>query len=212
TGIVERLPGRSPPWAEYLTFALTARVMFDHEMRHVELAEATRPSVRFNDWWIEGGEHGPVLEDWHTHLTTLFPDVRPRRWLEIRAIDMPARPWWSVPPTLLAALLYDQRALREIEELFGSLPDEPAELSALASRSGLADTRLQELAAACFDVCGSAVRRFPTGWFGNEALEALFNFRERYIETGKTQADEARAAGLVTTLSATAASLPPQSS
>lgn len=203
TGIVGRPSGDTPPWAEYLTFALTARVMFDHEMRSVQPAGGvTEPAVRFNDWWIEGGEYGPVLEDWRTHLTTLFPDVRPKRWLEIRAIDMPTRAWWSVPPTLLAAMLYDEQALRESEELFSALPDRLDELSGVACRDGLSDPRLRDLAAACFKVCEAAVRRFPDGWFGSEALEALAGFRERYIESGLTQADEARAAGLVTSLSA----------
>ncbi len=216
TGIVGDVSGRSPAWAEYLTFALTARVMFDHNMRPVERSgsNATGSSVRFNDWWIEAGEFGPVMDDWHTHLSTLFPDVRPKRWLEIRAIDMPARPWWSVPPTLLAALLYDQRALKEVQELLSAQPGDSAALSAVACKVGMADPRIRDLATACFEICETAMSRFPTGWFGSEALEALSGFRERFIEPGTTQADEARVAGLVTTLSlqqpSTAASLPRQ--
>lgn len=201
TGIVGRSTGGTPPWAEYLTFALTARVMFDHEMRPVESVGAAGTPVRFNDWWIESGGCGPDLEDWRTHLTTLFPDVRPKRWLEIRAIDMPARQWWSVPPTFLAALLYDERALREIEELFGTGPSGvAADLSAAACMAGLANPLLRDLTAACFDSCESAVRRFPDGWFGDEALRALSAFRERYVESGVTQSDEARADGLVAEL------------
>lgn len=222
TGIVGRMGGGTPPWAEYLTFALTARVMFDHEMKPVESVGGTEPAVRFNDWWIAGSERGPVLEDWHIHLSTLFPDVRPKRWLEIRAIDMPARRWWSVPPTLLAALLYDERALREVEELFDTGPDgATADLSAAACTAGLSNPRLRDLASVCFEKCESAVRRFPAGWFGGEAMGALSAFRERYVEPGMTQSDEARADGLVAALAPrlqqfsslpTAASLPPRSS
>ncbi len=213
TGIVGRSAGSTPPWAEYLTFALTARVIFDHQMRPVEPAGDAGTPVRFNDWWIESGEQGPNLEDWRTHLTTLFPEVRPKRWLEIRAIDMPARRWWSVPPTLLAALLYNVRALREMEELFGAVTGGPADLSTAACKVGLANPRLRDLAAACFDSCESAVRRFPVGWFGREALQALSAFRERYVESGMTQSDEARADGLVATLAPSkVASLPPRSS
>ncbi len=201
TGIVGRMSGNVPPWAEYLTFALTARVMFDHEMRPIEKPGEPDNAVRFNDWWIEEGEHGPVLEDWHTHLTTLFPDVRPKRWLEIRAIDMPMRRWWSVPPTLLSALLYDEQALQEIEELFGAGQyGDTDDLSAAAFTAGLADPQLQDLAAACFDTAEAAMRRFPAGWFGREALLAMSAFRERYVESGMTQSDESRAAGLVTML------------
>jgi hypothetical protein len=101
----------------------------------------------------------------------------------------------------LSALLYDAQALREIEELIGAVSSGATDdLSATACRAGLADPRLRDLAVACFDTCEAAMRRFPTGWFGDDALRALSAFRERYVEPGMTQSDESRSAGLVTPL------------
>lgn len=58
----------------------------------------------------------PILADWHLHLTTLFPEVRLKRVLEVRGAD-------GVPPDLVCALsafwkgiLYDSVTLRTVLE------------------------------------------------------------------------------------------------
>ena len=44
--------------------------------------------LTFADWIDHGHELGwPTLDDLEYHLTTLFPPVRPRGWLELRMID-----------------------------------------------------------------------------------------------------------------------------
>jgi glutamate--cysteine ligase len=65
-----------------------------------------------------------TLTDWESHLTTLFPEVRLKRILEVRGAD-------AVPPGLICALpalwkgiLYDDSALAAAAEL---LPDTGAE-------------------------------------------------------------------------------------
>jgi glutamate--cysteine ligase len=56
------------------------------------------------------GEHATV-SDWDNHLTTLFPEVRLKRFLEMRGADGgPGRRICAVP-ALWVGLLYDDRAL-----------------------------------------------------------------------------------------------------
>ena len=44
--------------------------------------------LTFAEWIEDGHELGwPTLDDLDYHLTTLFPPVRPRGWLELRMID-----------------------------------------------------------------------------------------------------------------------------
>lgn len=225
TGAAADPASSGPPWRGYLEFALGARVMFDAAMRPVG-----RTPPRFGDWWHGSEEPGapPDFEDWRVHLTTLFPDVRPRGWMEIRSIDVPLRPWWAVPPALLSALLYDRRALRGATELLAALVPSGAEHRARAARLGLADPRLRDAAAELFRIGEEAMRRFPSGWFGGPARSATAGFRERFVEAGRTQSDEARERGEVARLpedhaagaspappaaaAATAASLPRRSS
>jgi glutamate--cysteine ligase len=52
-----------------------------------------------------------TMSDWADHLTTAFPEVRLKRFLEMRGAD--AGPWTQICalPALWCGLLYDQRAL-----------------------------------------------------------------------------------------------------
>ncbi len=56
--------------------------------------------------WVGAGEY-PTLADWANHLTTIFPDVRLKRFLEMRGAD--AGPWRMLCalPALWVGLLYD---------------------------------------------------------------------------------------------------------
>lgn len=202
-----------PPWTEYLAFALTAPVMFDAATRPVVLAGREAPP--FRDWWMAGGAAGPTEADWRAHLGALFPDVRPRRWMEIRSVDVPRPEWWPVPPALLAALLYDERARTEADERLDGLVGRAgsrSEYCRRAIRDGLGDGELRAAAADVFEIAESALGRFPAGWVGARARTAVAAFRERFVSEGRTQADEAREAGEVARLGATTASLPPRSS
>lgn len=53
----------------------------------------------------------PVMQDWEHHLTTAFPEVRLKRYMEMRGAD--GGPWRKLCalPALWAGLLYDSSAL-----------------------------------------------------------------------------------------------------
>lgn len=59
----------------------------------------------------------PTMSDWQDHLTTLFPEVRLKTYLEMRGAD--AGPWSRLCalPALWVGLLYDARALDEAAQL-----------------------------------------------------------------------------------------------
>ena len=93
----------------------------------------------FRRFWREGfaGERA-TLADWDRHLTTLFPEVRMKRILEVRGAD-------AVPPELLCAvpalwkgLLYDDEALRAAAALAPWGPGAADDLHLDVSRRGLA--------------------------------------------------------------------------
>jgi glutamate--cysteine ligase len=56
------------------------------------------------------GEHA-TISDWANHLSTIFPEVRLKRYLEMRGSD--AGPWRRLPalPAYWAGLLYDDASL-----------------------------------------------------------------------------------------------------
>ncbi len=104
-------PGPSrEAWADY---ALGARVMLVRRSAtdHVAL----RDGLSFGDWIRDGHELGwPTVEDLDYHLTTLFPPVRPRGWLELRMIDALPDPWWRIAATVSTALVSDETIADEV--------------------------------------------------------------------------------------------------
>jgi glutamate--cysteine ligase len=58
-----------------------------------------------------------TLSDWRNHLTTLFPDVRLKRFIEMRGAD--SGPWRRICalPAFWVGLLYDRQALQDAWEL-----------------------------------------------------------------------------------------------
>jgi glutamate--cysteine ligase len=53
----------------------------------------------------------PTLSDWADHVTTAFPEVRLKKYLEMRGADSGPLPMLSALPALWVGLLYDQTAL-----------------------------------------------------------------------------------------------------
>jgi glutamate--cysteine ligase len=53
----------------------------------------------------------PSVNDWADHITTAFPEVRLKRYLEMRGADSGPLPMLSALPALWVGLLYDQGAL-----------------------------------------------------------------------------------------------------
>ncbi|RFU39136.1 ergothioneine biosynthesis glutamate--cysteine ligase EgtA, partial [Actinomadura logoneensis] len=117
TAAVLRDAAESPAdaWARY---ALDARVML---VRAPDGRWISDPGMTFAEWLRGGGpglredasglrDGGPTLADLEYHLSTLFPPVRPRGWLELRMIDALPEPYWAVPVAVATALLDDPRA------------------------------------------------------------------------------------------------------
>ncbi len=61
-------------------------------------------------------EWQPTMGDWTNHLSTLFPDVRLKRFLEMRGAD--GGPWRRICalPAFWVGLLYDGAALDAVEQ------------------------------------------------------------------------------------------------
>lgn len=81
--------------------------------------------------------------DMSAHLTTLFPEVRPRRWFEVRSIDAQPIADLAAPLVLIAGFTGDGAALTEAGDLLGT-PD--ADRLVRAGIVGLGDPALASLA------------------------------------------------------------------
>ena len=93
----------------------------------------------FRAFWKEGFEgHKPNMDDWKTHLNTLFPEVRLKKTIEIRGGDAQSSRLKCALPALWTGILYDARALAEAEALVtGWSYEEVAELRTRVWKDGL---------------------------------------------------------------------------
>jgi glutamate--cysteine ligase len=64
-----------------------------------------------------GEKRQPTLSNWVDHLTTLFPEVRVKRVLELRGADVVPLPWMMALPALWVGILYDRGAREAAAEL-----------------------------------------------------------------------------------------------
>jgi glutamate--cysteine ligase len=93
-----------------------------------------------------------TLADWANHLSTIFPEVRLKRYLEMRGADAGPRPFLAALPALFAGLLYEPSSLDAAWDLVKNWSEEEREqLRAGVPRLGLAASihgrRLGEVAA-----------------------------------------------------------------
>lgn len=145
-GPVLGLDGTDPA-ADWARYALKAPVM----LVHAPEASPVSRYVPFADWAdgrvLLGGRRAHV-KDLDYHLTTLFPPVRPRGWLEIRYLD-------SVGDALWPALVFTLAALLDNPVAAGAAADavEPVATAwDVAARIGLADPRLHKAACRCLEL------------------------------------------------------------
>jgi len=97
----------------YVEWALDVPMFFLRREGHYHPA-----GVTFRRFMAEGlmGQRA-TLSDWETHLTTLFPEVRLKHYLEVRGAD--SGPAWLTlaVPALWKGILYDAQALEATEAL-----------------------------------------------------------------------------------------------
>jgi glutamate--cysteine ligase len=80
----------------------------------------------------------PTLDDWSDHLTTLFPEVRMKRFLEMRGADGGRWRRICALPAIWVGLLYDDQALSAASDMVRDWTREEREaLRAGVPRSGL---------------------------------------------------------------------------
>jgi glutamate--cysteine ligase len=167
------------PRTDWARYALKAPVMLVHN-----LPEGTAVPVMhylpFADW-ADGrellGGRRPTVYDLEYHLTTLFPPVRPRQWLEIRYLDSVPDAIWPAVVFTLVALLDDPLAA----DIAAEAVEPVATAWDVAAKVGLGDRRLYAAANRCV---AAAAERAPAAL--SEAMQGLVEA----VERGRCPADD----------------------
>ncbi len=139
----------------------------------------------------------PTLSDWADHLTTIFPEARIKKYLEMRGAD--GGPWRRLCalPALWVGLCYDQSALDAAWDLAKGWTAETREaLRVAASVDGLQaqveGVRMHDLAKEVVTIAEAGLKaRGKPGAGGLVPDETHFlNALKESIETGHVPADE----------------------
>ncbi len=156
--------GAEDPARRYLQFALDAGA--------IRSGGKGKPYVTFREF-MQGAEVG--TEDWNFHLSTLFPEVRPKEYFELRSADTIDIAWLPAPIVFVTGLVYDADAAREAARLLG---EPSAQLLERAGRRGLLDRQLKELTAELTRLALSGAVSLGTDYLAADHVETA---REYFV-------------------------------
>src|SRR5690348_7510111 len=136
-----------------------------------------------------------TISDWSNHVSTIFPEVRLKRYLEMRGSD--ANPWLRLPalPALWVGMLYDDASLDAAWDVVKDWAAEERQtlrdqVPSLGFRATIRGRSLLDLAKQCLAIAheGLKRRRFRDALGRDETrhLEPL----DEFVERGRTPADE----------------------
>jgi glutamate--cysteine ligase len=155
-------PGMS--FERYADYALDVPMYFVYrEGQYVDVAGASFRDFLAGRLAPLPGER-PTVDDWSDHLTTLFPEVRMKRFLEMRGADGGRWRRICAVPAFWAGILYDQSSLDAAWDLVKSwTAEERQALRDSVPRTGLAtpfrSTSVLELARTSLAIASAGLSR-----------------------------------------------------
>jgi glutamate--cysteine ligase len=173
---------------DYVEWALDVPMFF------VVRDGAYRPvgAMPFRRFMAEGFEgEAATIGDWETHLSTLFPEVRLKRYIELRGADAGPMPMAAALGALWRGLLDDQDARRAAWELvanhsFAERQTLRREVPRAALDATLGGRPLRELALELIRISDAGLARLAGGEEDRPLLAPLW----AYAAAGRTPADD----------------------
>ena len=151
----------------YLKFALDAIAM-----RSGADGAGYRP---FREWMRE-----PVVtrEDWLFHLSTLFPEVRPKEFFELRSADTIDPATLAAPVLFVTSLVYDPESASRAQEMIDAPSDKLLER---AGRLGLADPEIRRIASRLVVLALDGARRLGADYLQRSHLSSAYQYFARAL-------------------------------
>jgi glutamate--cysteine ligase len=132
-------------------------------------------------------DNSATRNDWDLHLSTLFPEVRPKGFFEVRSPDAIESVWIAAPIAIVAGLCYDDDASRIALEILADCDDNTL------VRAGETGVRDSSMAALARDICEVAIRGCESlgrEYLSADDLDTVSDFVERYPANGRCPADD----------------------
>jgi glutamate--cysteine ligase len=143
----------------------------------------------------EVAEFEPMMSDWADHLTTIFPEVRLKRFLEMRGTD--GGSWRRIcgMPALWVGIYYDQVALDAAWDLVKDWTAEERQamrdaVPVQAFKTPFRNTTVRELAKRMIEISSEGLRRRAAEDAGGMNEDGFLNPLREHVDRGMTRADE----------------------
>jgi glutamate--cysteine ligase len=162
TGIIY---DEAAPAERYLAFALNAVAM-----------RGDGPEYRAFRELI--GDPATSREDWLFHLSTLFPEVRPKEFFELRSADVIEPDALAAPVVFVTSLVYDDEAAHRASEL---IPSPSEKLLERAGRLGMADPEVRKIVAKLVMLALEGARRLGEEYIRRPHVEAAYRYFARAL-------------------------------
>ncbi|MBT2547523.1 glutamate-cysteine ligase family protein [Arthrobacter sp. ISL-65] len=171
-----------PRWA-WARYALDALVLCIPSQGH---RWDPPQGLTMRDWLRGSGPRPATLSDLKYHLTTLFPPVRPRGFMELRVIDTQAGHDWEPVTAIVTALMDDEHASDLVADACAPLASLPDPMRT-AAREGLTNSVLALAAQFCAEAALNALPRLGADVTTRSRAE---DFIERNTARGRCPAQE----------------------
>jgi glutamate--cysteine ligase len=142
-----------------------------------------------------------TVDDWDTHLTTLFPDVRLKRIIEVRGADTVPRDLICALPAVWKGFLYDEGAREAVWELLGKttfeeLDRSQLDVAKLGLKADLGSRKVLDLALELVTLSAEGLRRIAAKGESDQDerifLDPLFAQIEKGLSPGEEIAESWR--------------------
>jgi glutamate--cysteine ligase len=137
----------------------------------------------------------PTMSDWADHLTTIFPEARVKRFIEVRGAD--GGTWRRICglPALWAGLLYDDTALNAAWDLVKDWTSEEREamraaVPVLAFKTPFRNTNVHELARRMLEIATHGLRARAMLDASGSSEEGFLETLHNLVNRGFTRAEE----------------------
>ena len=181
-------------YERYVDYALRVPMFFVE--RGGKLHPDHRPFADFmRDGFTDpnGVHHRASFADWQTHLSTLFPEVRLKPYIEVRGGDSVGSAFVCALPALWKGILYDDDAGAAAWELVADQDLRGLdELWEICRRDALRSPRVLDLARRLLTIARAGLDRLDVRDNQGRVESRFLDRIQSLVEAGKTPADLAR--------------------
>jgi glutamate--cysteine ligase len=118
------------------------------------------------------------VDDWQFHLSTLFPEVRPKEFFEIRSADAIDSDHLAAPIVFVTGIVYDEESASSASQL---MPSASVQLLERAGRLGLADPEIYRVVSRLTELALTGAKRLGREYIAEGDLAAAREYFKKVL-------------------------------